>query len=164
MKCEWLFFATSHGKGAVDGVGGIIKRMVWLQVKSRRVIINTAEDFYECAKSICAGINILYTSAEEVVSQKITLDNRWKDIKPIPNLQASHYFTSLEQNKITYGRTINSEKKTFIFKRLGNQRVNRANRSNHTSSVRLRYTDVYSTDSSESWSSDDEISLFNLIN
>ena len=25
----WNFFATSHGKGAVDGIGGTVKQNVW---------------------------------------------------------------------------------------------------------------------------------------
>ena len=27
FEAEWLFFATSHGKGPCDGVGGFLKRM-----------------------------------------------------------------------------------------------------------------------------------------
>jgi hypothetical protein len=34
---RWEFFATSHGKGAVDGIGGEVKRIVWDNVRSRRV-------------------------------------------------------------------------------------------------------------------------------
>ena len=26
---SWNYFAASHGKGVVDGVGGILKRLVW---------------------------------------------------------------------------------------------------------------------------------------
>ena len=29
MKLIWNFFATSHGKGAVDGLGGMVKRSIW---------------------------------------------------------------------------------------------------------------------------------------
>ena len=27
IQVDWNFFATSHGKGAVDGIGGTIKRL-----------------------------------------------------------------------------------------------------------------------------------------
>ena len=30
VSITWNFFATSHGKGAVDGIGGDVKRRVWL--------------------------------------------------------------------------------------------------------------------------------------
>ena len=29
IELSWNFFATSHGKGDVDGIGGTIKRTVW---------------------------------------------------------------------------------------------------------------------------------------
>lgn len=33
----WNFFAASHGKGAVDGIGGTTKRLVWTAVKLERL-------------------------------------------------------------------------------------------------------------------------------
>ncbi len=50
---EWAFFASSHGKGAVDAIGGTIKRNVWRAVKSRKVIVNTAEAFYKVSADHC---------------------------------------------------------------------------------------------------------------
>ena len=38
---KWNFFATSHGKGAVDGIGETIKRSVWREVRNGHVNINT---------------------------------------------------------------------------------------------------------------------------
>ena len=40
---RWNFFATSHGKGAVDGVGGVLKRRAWNKVKARQVVIRRSE-------------------------------------------------------------------------------------------------------------------------
>ena len=34
MKMIWSFFATFHGKGAVDGIGGMVKRSVWRVVRA----------------------------------------------------------------------------------------------------------------------------------
>ena len=28
VECEWHFFATSHGKSACDGIGGVVKKMI----------------------------------------------------------------------------------------------------------------------------------------
>ena len=36
LKIRWNFFATSHGKGVVDGIGGTLKRTVWRHVKAER--------------------------------------------------------------------------------------------------------------------------------
>ena len=32
ITIRWNYFATSHGKGAVDGIGGSVKRQVWTAV------------------------------------------------------------------------------------------------------------------------------------
>ncbi|GBP31090.1 Retrovirus-related Pol polyprotein from transposon TNT 1-94 [Eumeta japonica] len=49
---EWNFFAASHGKGAVDGISGSVKRSVWIVVKSRKAIVNSALEFYNLAVSL----------------------------------------------------------------------------------------------------------------
>ena len=40
---RWNFFATSHDKGAVDGVGGVLKQRAWNKVKARQVVIRRSE-------------------------------------------------------------------------------------------------------------------------
>ena len=47
---EWSFFASSHGKGAVDGVGGVVKRAVWNAVRTRKAVARDAREFGECAR------------------------------------------------------------------------------------------------------------------
>ena len=47
---SWNFCATSHGKGAVDGIGGVLKRTAWNKVKARQVIIRNAAEFTNAVK------------------------------------------------------------------------------------------------------------------
>ena len=47
---SWNFFATSHGKGAVGGVGGVLKRRAWNKVKARQVVIRNAAEFTDAVK------------------------------------------------------------------------------------------------------------------
>jgi len=47
---EWNTFAPGHGKGSVDGIGGLVKRSVWLSVKARGKMVTTPREFYECTK------------------------------------------------------------------------------------------------------------------
>lgn len=54
LNGQWFFFATSHGKGVVDGVA---KRAVWNQVKLWKVIIDSTEDILNCAKSVVPEVN-----------------------------------------------------------------------------------------------------------
>uniref|UniRef100_A0A1I8IAX8 Integrase catalytic domain-containing protein n=1 Tax=Macrostomum lignano TaxID=282301 RepID=A0A1I8IAX8_9PLAT len=44
-ELSWEFFATSHGKGAIDGLGGTLKRFAWCEVRTRNAIVQDAEDF-----------------------------------------------------------------------------------------------------------------------
>ena len=39
------YFATSHGKGAVDGVGGTVKRAVHNAIMTRRHLVKSAADY-----------------------------------------------------------------------------------------------------------------------
>ncbi|CAB3982853.1 Hypothetical predicted protein [Paramuricea clavata] len=43
------FFATSHGKGSVVGIGGSVKRQVWTSVSTRKAIVTDAT-FAQLAK------------------------------------------------------------------------------------------------------------------
>ena len=40
LKTTWNFFAMWHGKGAVDGIGGNVKRLVWNAVRAGAFVTN----------------------------------------------------------------------------------------------------------------------------
>ena len=42
---SWNFFATSHGKGPVDGIGGTTKRLVCYEVMSGKAEVTTSIEF-----------------------------------------------------------------------------------------------------------------------
>ena len=54
VECEWHFFATSHGKSACDGIGGVVKR-VTAKASLQRPFENqilTPQDMYKfCRKN-----------------------------------------------------------------------------------------------------------------
>ena len=47
VKFTWDYFATGHGKGMVDGIGGVAKHMVQQQVlsKNKNVVVENAADY-----------------------------------------------------------------------------------------------------------------------
>ena len=47
----WNFFATRHGKGAVDGVGGTVKPIVWSRVLAGKAVVTDAQAFCRCAET-----------------------------------------------------------------------------------------------------------------
>ncbi|CAH0559357.1 unnamed protein product [Brassicogethes aeneus] len=44
IKIYWNYFATSHGKGCIDGIGATAKMIVKKQILSRKCIVNCASD------------------------------------------------------------------------------------------------------------------------
>ena len=98
FRGEWNFFATSHGKGAVDGVGGSVKHAVWNKVKSRSCEVQSAEDFAKIAKQVVQGIEVFHVSKLDVEKEIKVLDERWKAVQPIPKIQSLHYFVPLEKD------------------------------------------------------------------
>ncbi|KAJ8866650.1 hypothetical protein PR048_032511 [Dryococelus australis] len=88
---EWNFFASSHVKSAVDGVGATFKRHVWMAVKcDRNIHIGTARDFHDHT---------------EVLGNETILNNYREGVLPIPQIQASHHFRVYDCNNILVGKT-----------------------------------------------------------
>lgn len=70
IKCEWHFFATSHGKCPCDGIGGTVKRMA-RDASLKQSIITTPEMLYNwLVKSSIKNINFSYVSSDEYIYQK----------------------------------------------------------------------------------------------
>lgn len=141
---EWFFFATSHGKGAVDGVGAVVKRAVWSQVKQRKAEINDARDFATAASNVVKNINIMYLSEDEVDSNRVMLVNRWDLALGIDKLQSHHYFKGYNQQYLIKGLTFKSKPtKCKVFK--------------------VNIAQIYS-DTDSSWNDSDYEPLASLIN
>ena len=87
----WEYFATSHGKGAVDGIGGVVKRTVSTAVLSKQEQVQNAPDFFRVAKSKCEKISVLYCGTKEIESNMEEYNKIWENIVPIPNLRNLHF-------------------------------------------------------------------------
>lgn len=109
VEGEWVFFATSHGKGAVDGIGGCVKRLVWNGVKARKFFVNSAEEFFECAKTVVETVDIVYVSSQKIADSREMLRERWENVRPIPALQSKHFFKVNTGNSLLVGRTSTSK-------------------------------------------------------
>lgn len=92
LKAEWHFFATSHGKGPSDGLGGTLKReaaRASLILPSDKQI-QTPIQLYEWAKSKLSGINVAFVSATEISATKTKLQNRFNAAPPVPGIRSFH--------------------------------------------------------------------------
>lgn len=85
---RWNFFATSHGKGSVDGVGGVTKRCVWNAVKCRSSIVKCASDFVAVAKKHLENIDVHLIN--DVNERFQDLDWKYFDAPIIPSIHKTH--------------------------------------------------------------------------
>ena len=90
IPINWHFFATSHGKGAVDGIGGTIKRNVYDGVRAGRFAPVDAKSFAECATTVSEKIHISFVPAVSIHEKKEELDSFWNSIPKIPDIHKIH--------------------------------------------------------------------------
>ena len=90
---KWSFFATSHGKGAVDGIGGTAKRSVRKEVLSRCVKVNNSLQFTEVAREKCPKIHIIHIAKEEIEVAKSNLNKAFDGISAVPGTLDVHIVT-----------------------------------------------------------------------
>lgn len=101
-KADWNFFETAHGKGPVDGIGGLVKRCVWRCTMQGKDVPNDAQSFYEIAKREAKSVIILYVGSDEIATTAATshLEERWSSCKTIPGTRKFHHFQSSKDNSI----------------------------------------------------------------
>ena len=62
---DWNFFATSHGNGENDGVGGHKKNAVWCKTLQMEVLVTNLNEFVEVAqKKFSSFVIVAFNSAE----------------------------------------------------------------------------------------------------
>lgn len=91
----WTFFASSHGKGAVDGIGAVVKRYVWNMVRSHKKVVRNAETFAEVCQNL--KTSVIFVPLDITESRKSHLKNNWKDIRPttVKGTQKIHQVTAV---------------------------------------------------------------------
>ena len=114
LKIIWNLFATSHGKGVVDGIGGTVKRAVWRHVKSEQAHVTNAEEYAAVARQRCPHIHIGYITREHIDSLKPFLDEKWRDVVGVPKIHQTHRFKSCSKEKPTVAAISTSTKVRIV--------------------------------------------------
>lgn len=92
FKVVWNYFATAHGKGAVDGIGSVAKKKVRRLVMSRKVIVNNAKDFvtaYNMEKSAVEFFEMTHGEIEKI-NKKLGLEKLFDNAKNVGGITACH--------------------------------------------------------------------------
>ena len=63
---SWNFFATSHGKGPNDALGGNVKRMVHQRVLARKANVYDASSFVNLLESLATPIKCVLVQQEQI--------------------------------------------------------------------------------------------------
>ena len=103
FTADWSFFATAHGKGPIDGIGGEVKRCVWRAVLQGKEVVSSASDFYEVAKRLSQKITVLNVSASQIQSDTAHLHERWAQYRPLRGIQTCHYVRPQGEKEILMG-------------------------------------------------------------
>ena len=97
---DWSFFATSHGKGENDGLGGDVKNAVWRQTMQLKVVVNNLFDFVDVAQKTFPHFKIVAFLSAEVRKDSEFLQNRYSErSRTLPGTQKFH-FISIKDGKV----------------------------------------------------------------
>ena len=59
VPIQWNYFATSHGKGVVDGIVGTLKRLVSNAVMTgKSPVVADAKSFHRVASSLTSSVTV----------------------------------------------------------------------------------------------------------
>lgn len=92
IKIIWNYFATSHGKGAVDGVGAVVKNKVRRMVNSRKAIVNGANDFVSAYQTEESLIEVTLVTPQEIkdINAELELEYVFETAQALPNISNFH--------------------------------------------------------------------------
>lgn len=100
---RWLFSATGHGKGACDGVGGLVKHYASSHNLNDETLdfIQNAEGFAKHVKSYTTAISILVLDKTELEKFRTEKVDYWKmNAAEVKGIQKNHYWKL--ENKISF--------------------------------------------------------------
>lgn len=102
IDAEWNFFASAHGKGACDGIGGVVKRNAYrssLQNRHQEKITG-AKSLFEWAKTYFKSIHFDFCTKLEHEIHCKKLKNRYSKAKTIQNTRQFHRFVPNEKQEM----------------------------------------------------------------
>lgn len=102
VKAEWHFSATSHGKGACDGVGGTVKHLAARASLQRPYDeqILTPFQLFEWASNNIPGTVFRYCSYTEYEETRAHLELRFQSSQTIPGTRKLHSFVPISRDAV----------------------------------------------------------------
>ena len=89
---SWKYFATSHGKGVVDGVGGRAKSLVRQKSMSKddlSQVVQSSEDFANLASKLMSATTVLHID-EKKINHVMSLADSWENAPTVDGIRRMH--------------------------------------------------------------------------
>lgn len=104
IKIYWNYFAASHGKGCVDGIGATAKIVVRKHIKARNAIVNSASDFVAAFNLTNSEIKVIEIPNDEFdqVNNKLQVSELFSSCKNIRNISNSHQIQVINGKIVTF--------------------------------------------------------------
>ena len=99
FQLEWNYNEAHHSKGPMDCIRGTIKNLVFRQVKSGRVVINSVEEFRVAANKFVPSIATLFQQEKDLLCEP---DN----INQSPSISATLQIHKFVRSSTALGGTI----------------------------------------------------------
>lgn len=102
---SWKFFATSHGKGKCDAIGGISKMTVRKKLGaqgSQMETVNSARDFVRIASANLPNIRFKQIDDDEINDVSKIID--WVKVSPLPGISKMHVFQVSPDKSIKFSK------------------------------------------------------------
>lgn len=116
MIAEWHFFATSHGKGPSDGVGGCVKRLARLaslKMGSGEQMLN-AEDLFEWAKRNIPSVHFVLCTQVDYDFHKRNLSSRFASAETVKWTKSFHTVIPINSSTSLMFKTSSYCDKSYI--------------------------------------------------
>ena len=114
LQLKWHYFASSHGKGAVDGIGGTVKRSVWSAVATRKVpLVDDAKSFAAAANDVCnLSTKVVLVTKKEI--QKSYPGYHLHNAKPMPGISKIHCVEPSSNGTVTLKKYSTQQKNVSV--------------------------------------------------
>ena len=97
-RVTWNFSERSHGKGAPDGVGGVLKRKADMHVLGGSDL-QTPRDLYEYLQKSSENVTIMWVEEEQISTMDEMLP---PSVRPVTGISSTHQVLSFAPGKIFY--------------------------------------------------------------
>ena len=102
VKAEWHFSATSHEKGACDGLGGTVKRLAARASLQRPYNdqLMTPRQLFDWACTNIPAVYVGYCSNEDYAKERSSLERRFQLSCTIPGTRKLHSFVPISNSTV----------------------------------------------------------------